>query len=121
MSRSLLVVSSQMTSFTNWLQGSFPEILPNDFNTTSTTITTTLLLHTKIIMAEYLTKLLNERHPDRRVMEDVLEEYLSNSDSDNDSDNDTIGSETEAPESVELSSGEEFDMTTDEADAHFLQ
>ena len=36
-----------------------------------------------IIMAEYLTKLLNERHPDRRVIEDVLEKYLFNSDSDN--------------------------------------
>ena len=72
-------------------------------------------------MAEYLAKLLNERHPDRHVFEDVLEEYLSNSESDNDSDNDTIGSETEAPESVELSIDEDFDMTTDEADAHFLQ
>ena len=36
-------------------------------------------------MAEYSAKLLNERHPDRRVIEDVLEEYLFNSDSDNDS------------------------------------
>ena len=40
-------------------------------------------------MAEYLAKLLNERHPDRRVIEDVLEEYLFNSDRDNDSDNET--------------------------------
>ena len=95
-----------------------PEILPNDFNTTSTT---TLLLHTKLIMAESLAKLLNEGHPDRRVIEDVLEEYLSNSESDNDSDNDTIRSEIEAPESVKLSSDEDFNMTTNEADAHFLQ
>ena len=34
-------------------------------------------------MTEYLAKLLNEGHPDRRVIEDVLEEYLFNSDSDN--------------------------------------
>ena len=40
-------------------------------------------------MSEYLAKLFNERHPDRRVIEDVLEEYLFNSDSDNDSDNET--------------------------------
>ena len=40
-------------------------------------------------MAEYLNKLLNETHPDRRVIEDVLEEYLFNSDNDNDSDNET--------------------------------
>ena len=78
-------------------------------------------MHTNITIAESLAKLLNERHPDRRVIEDVLEKYLSNSDIDNDRDNETIGSETEAPESVELSSDEDFDMTTDEADAHFLQ
>ena len=40
-------------------------------------------------MAEYLAKLLNERHPDRRMIEDVQEEYLFNSDRDNDSDNET--------------------------------
>ena len=40
-------------------------------------------------MAEYLAKLLNERHTDRRVIEDVLEEYLFNSGRDNDSDNET--------------------------------
>ena len=40
-------------------------------------------------MAEYLTKLLNERHPDRRAIEDILKEYQFNSDSDNDSDNET--------------------------------
>ena len=40
-------------------------------------------------MAEYLTKLLNERHPDRRVIEDILKEYQFNSDSGNDSDNET--------------------------------
>ena len=33
-------------------------------------------------MAEYLAKLLNERHPYRRVIEDVLEEYLFNINSD---------------------------------------
>ena len=40
-------------------------------------------------MAECLAKLLNERLPDRRVIEDVQEEYLLKSDSDNDSDNET--------------------------------
>ena len=57
------------------------------------------------------------------MIKDVPEEYLFNSDNDNDSDNETIGSvepDENTTESVESSSDEDFGMTTDEADAHFL-
>ena len=58
------------------------------------------------------------------MIEDVLEEYLFKCDSDNDSDNETIGKvepDENTSESDESSNDENFDITPDEADAHFLK
>ena len=78
-----------------------------------------MLLSLLIIMAEYVAKLLNSTHPDRKHIEEVLKEYLFQSD---ESESDTeFMSDTESESDVndDVMDEQDFDMTVNDQDTYF--
>ena len=74
-------------------------------------------------MSEYLAKLLNSDHPDRKHVQEVLEEYLFNCDSDGENSDNEINTDNTGTDDDHSDSpsdnDEDVDMTVDQNNLDF--